>query len=172
MEKVVKLVKELWYHTDTTNFIKELRKENGYNLFILLKADIQRTTRHSVLLGLLLIFMCVILPITHVSWVIILLLLNAYYNYIRIKAIEDFIKLCKSIVNFEDYCKVLLKLPNIDKQMLYQELQNLTSSFIYTQHNKSEWDTWLSNKLELFNTLFKQYEGVFCTENVIFFNLA
>jgi hypothetical protein len=156
-------IKNFFYHTDTTNYIRLLRNDNGYDLFMKSKAEMTTLNRKTLVLLSCLIAIGLLVHHVLILPPFILLIIQIYYTNIKIKAVEEFIELCKGIVNFEDYCKVILKLPGVDKQYLYDELRYLTGPLI---SKKDDWEMWLTYKIQLFKQFFDEYERSFCIAQV------
>jgi hypothetical protein len=174
------------------HFIKELQKIDGLEKLKIFTEKLKTEAKISLMIFLIFFSLC--LFFTHFQFTflsfnfnsklffIFLLFVSITFlvNFIAIyisrilmtNYIESFLHFCKSIVKFEDYAKVLMKIKAIDMTFLNESLEKIIQeqdpklSQVDEQTNPTKylWDLYLKNKFLYFKSIFQFFEIFFMTK--------
>jgi hypothetical protein len=121
-------------------------------------------------------FIYIISSLTISFWVSFLL-----FSYYYTNIFENFIKMCQSLIKFEDYSKMLFKLNNVNKDYLFKNFEKLIEKMKNLLNNnnsnvsiisskdikiddlleKGHLKTYFTIKQEIFNNIFTSFDKVF-----------
>ena len=159
----------LIFTNNEKNYLVEFQSINGYESFIKKKNQI-----YNLLLKQISVAIIGIIISLYSKFFGFIVLFNficfIIYRFYFIQIIETFIDYCKSIVKFEDFVKSLYKIPQIDKELLDKEIDDLIKlySIYYPNENlDSGLKKFLLMKKKSFVNYFEEYEQIF--KNKVFY---